>query len=249
MIGEVGATEFSFAWILSTILPIPYLFWGVYLLRQRLQYRVELDRAVEVFTIAALVFFFIFEFTLLKMYLGNSPVKLMFSSLGLVASALALYGPLLVSFGSHLLVDLVMPTAPFDPSMPQYGSAAGCELRGDFESAAKEYAAIARMFPKDSHAPLRAADNFMKNEDVDRALPYFIQGLHNIRSSSEALRVTNRLFDIYHRQLNETGKARSVLEDYIERFPNAEYSDSVRGRIKRLDEESADDSGSDTNDD
>ncbi|GMV93638.1 MAG: hypothetical protein AMXMBFR82_34160 [Candidatus Hydrogenedentota bacterium] len=240
MMIDTDATTFNFAWVLSGILLIPYLFWGIYLLRQRLVYHAELDRAVELFTIAALVFFFIFEFTLLKMYLGNSPVKLVFSTLGLVASALALYGPLLISFGSHLMVDLVMPSAEFDPSVPQYGAAAGCELRGDFEAAAREYATIARMFPKDSHAPLRAADNFMKNDELELALPYFLQGLKNVRSSSEALRVTNRLFEIYRRNLDDKAKAKSVLEEYLKRFPDAEYAGSVRNRLERLDSESRD---------
>lgn len=237
MMVDGDTTTFNFAWVLSGILLIPYLFWGVFLLRQRLVYRAELDRAVELFTIAALVFFFIFEFTLLKMYLGNSPVKLVFSSLGLVASGIALYGPLLISFGSHLMVDLVMPSAQFDPSVPQYGAAAGCELRGDFEAAAREYAAIARMFPKDSHAPLRAADNFMKNDEIDQALPFFQQGLRNVRSSSEALRISNRLFDIYRRNLNDVVKAKAVLQDFVMRFPDAEYAESVKNRIERLETE------------
>lgn len=234
ILADDGLATFNLAWVLSGVLLIPYLTWGIFLLRQRLVHKVELDRAIETFTVAALVFFFIFEFTLLKMYLANSPIKLVFSTMGLVASGLALYGPLLVSFGSHFVIDLIMPTAHFDPNVPQYGVAAGCELRGDFESAAREYATIARMFPRDAHANLRAADNFMKAENVDRALPYFSQGLRNLSSSSEALRVTNRLAEIYQRRLNEPAKAREILETYLERFPDAEYADSVRSRIARI---------------
>lgn len=238
MLLDDGVTTFNLPWVLSGILLIPYLFWGVFLLRQRLVYKVELDRALETFTIAALVFFFIFEFTLLKMYLGNSPIKLMFSSMGLAASGLALYGPLFVSFSSHLVVDLIMPTASFDPNVPQYGAAAGCELRGDFEAAAREYATVARMFPRDTHAPLRAADNFMKADDVDQALPFFHQGLRNVKSAPEALRITNRLFEIYRRRLNDSEQAKLVLETFLERFPDTEYADSVKVRIQRLDDES-----------
>ena len=234
ILADEDLTTFNFAWVLSGVLLIPYLTWGIFLLRQRLVYKVELDRAVEVFTIAALVFFFIFEFTLLKMYLINNPIKLVFSTMGLVASGLALYGPLLVSFSSHFVIDLIMPTAHFDPNVPQYGIAAGCELRGDFEAAAREYATIARMFPRDAHANLRTADNYMKTENVDLALPYFAQGLRNLAGSSEALRVTNRLAEIYQRRLNDPEKAKAILESYLERFPDAEYADSVRSRITRL---------------
>lgn len=231
----VDLNALNLPWVLSGLLLIPYLTWGIFLLRQRLVYNVELDRAVETFTVAALIFFFIFEFSLLKVWLEHNPIKLVFSTLGLTASALALYGPLLISFGSHLIIDLIMPTGRFDPSVPQYGAAAGCEMRGDFEQAAREYATVARMFPRDAHAPLRAADNLMKLGQVEQAIPFFAQGLRNVRSSSEALRVSNRLFEIYQRQLEQPEKARAVLESFLERFPDAEYAASVRMRLDRLD--------------
>ena len=231
---EFDQTTLSISWVLSGLLLIPYLTWGIYLLRQRLVYDVELDRAVETFTVAALVFFFIFEFSLLNVWLANSPIKMVFSTLGLVASGFALYGPLLLSFGSHLLVDLIMPQERFDPNVPQYGSAAGCELRGDFAEAAEEYAAIARMFPRDDHAPLRAADNYMKMAEVEKAIPFFKQGMRNVRNASEALRIANRLCEIYHRQLGQTEEAKEVLATFLDRFPDCEYAHSVQLRIERL---------------
>lgn len=231
---DFDQTTLSISWVLSGLLLIPYLTWGVFLLRQRLVHDVELDRAVETFTVAALIFFFIFEFSLLQVWLANSPVKMIFSTLGLAASGLALYGPLLASFTSHLLVDLVMPQERFDPNVPQYGAAAGCEMRGDFAAAADQYAAIARMFPKDGHAPVRAADNFMKVAEVEKAIPYFKQGMRNARNASEALRIANRLCEIYQRQLGQTHEAKEVLATFLDRFPDCEYAHSVQLRIERL---------------
>ena len=138
---------FDLAWVLSGLLLIPYFLWGLYLLRQKLAFHVELDRAVETFTIACLVFFFIFEVKLLDAWLGNSHLKLIFAVFGLMVSAIALYGPLLVSFSSHLIIDIVMPARTFGASEPRYGAAESCELHGDFEGAAREYATVARMFP------------------------------------------------------------------------------------------------------
>ncbi len=233
MVG-LDQTTFNIAWVLSGLLLIPYLTWGIFLLRQRLVFDVELDRAVETFTVAALVFFFIFEFTLLKVWLEHDPVKLVFATLGLVVSALALYGPLLVSFGSHLFVDLIMPTGKYDANVPQYGAAEGCEMRGDFPAAAREFAAISRMFPRDARAPLRAADNFMKSGELDQAVPLFVHGLGNLKNPSEALRVTNRLCEIYLRQLDEPAKAKALLQSFLERFPDAEYAPSVQQRLERM---------------
>src|SRR6185295_11700774 len=98
-----------------------------------------------------------FEFTLIKMWLEKDVIKLVFASLALTVSAFTLYGPLLMSFGSHLLVDILMPTGRFNPSVPRYGAAEGFEMRGDFEGAAREFILIARQFPKEVRAPLRAA--------------------------------------------------------------------------------------------
>lgn len=226
---------FDLAWVLSGLLLIPYLLWGFYLLRERLVHRVELDRAVETFTVTALFFFFIFEFTLLKKWLGHNHLKLVFSVLGLTVSAAALYGPLLVSFISHFIVDLIMPTRRYGVSVPQYGTAEACELRGDFEGAAREFVAVSRMFPKETKAAIRAADNYMKVDRPADAVPWFELALKSSASPEETLSIANRLHDIYLRKLDNRDAARKALETYLARFPDSEFAGSVSQRLARLD--------------
>ena len=225
---------FDLAWVLSGLLLIPYLLWGFYLLRQRLVHRVELDRAVETFTVACLVFFFMFEFTLLKMWLEHSHLKLVFAVMGLSVSAAALYGPLFVSFMSHFIVDLIMPTRRYGVSVPQYGVAEACEMRGDFEAAAREYIAVARMFPRETKAAIRAADNYMKVERVPDAVPLFEQALKSSSSPEETLSIANRLCDIYLRKLDNREAARHALEAFLARFPTSEFAETVSQRLARL---------------
>ena len=225
---------FDFAWVLSGLLLIPYLVWGVYLLQLRLVRDVELDRAVEIFTVVFLIVFFIFEFTLLDIWLHNDPVSLVFATLGLGISLFALYGPLLMSFGSHLLADIVMPTGRYNPSVPRYGAAEGFELRGDFEGAAREFITIARKFPKESRAALKAADNLMKIGRPEVAAPWFEAALEIIAAPDESLSIVNRLCDIYSNDLDQHEEAREVLEEYLERFPASEYASSVRRRIDEM---------------
>lgn len=225
---------FDLAWVLSGLFLIPYLVWGVYLLQQRLVRDVELDRAVELFTVVFLILFFIFEFTLIKIWLENDYVSLLFATLGLLVSAFALYGPLLMSFGSHLLVDVLMPTGRYLPPAPRYGAAEGFELRGDFEGAAHEFISIARQFPSDARAPLRAADNLMKIGRPEVAAPWFEAALELITDPEESLTIVNRLSDIYSGELAQHVEAKEVLEEYVERFPDSEYADSVRRRIAEM---------------
>lgn len=228
---------FDLAWVLSGLLLIPYLLWGIYLLQQRLKYDVELDRTIETFTVVFLLLFFAFEFALIRLWLRNDLVSFVFATLALAISAFALYGPLLMSFGSHLIVDVLMPTGRYNPSVPRYGAAEGFELRGDFEGAAREFIAIARKFPKETRAALRAADNLMKIGRPEVAAPWFEAALESIHDPEEALSVVNRLCDIYAKELNQQAEAHEVLEEYLERFPQSEYAESVRRRLERMDAE------------
>lgn len=228
--------EFDLAWIVSGLLLIPYFLWGIYLLRQRLVYHVELDRAIETFTIACLFFFFVFEFTLLKAWLGNSQLKLIFASMGLVASALALYGPLVVSFSSHLVVDLVMPARVYTNHVPQYGVAESCELRGDYEAAAREFAAVARMFPRETKAALRAGENLMKLDRPADAVQWLELALRSLETDEECLPVVNRLFEIYRNKLDRPDDARRMLDEFLDDFPTSDYAPSVKERIASLSE-------------
>jgi tetratricopeptide (TPR) repeat protein len=225
---------FDLAWVLSGLLLIPYLLWGIYLLRQRLAHDVDLDRTVETFTIVFLLIFFIFEFTLIKIWLEKEILSLVFATLGLAISGFALYGPLVMSFGSHLLIDILMPTGRYNPAEPRYGAAEGFELRGDFEGAAREFINIARKFPKETRAALRAADNLMLIGRPEVAAPWFEAALETIKDPEEALKTVNRLSDIYNQELQQPDEAREVLEEYLERFPMAEYAESVRRRIAAM---------------
>ncbi len=225
---------FDLAWVLSGLLLIPYILWGIYLLRQKLTYHVELDRAVETFTIACLVFFFIFEFKLLDAWLGKSPLRLIVAVFGLSISAVALYGPLIVSFGSHLMIDIVMPARTFGANEPQYGVAEACEMHGDFEGAAREYATVARMFPRETKAALRAGDNLMKLDRPADAVPWFELALRNLDTDDSALPVLNRLVGIYQTRLGQPEMAAALLQGFLEDFPNSEYAPSVAERLANV---------------
>jgi tetratricopeptide (TPR) repeat protein len=221
------------------LLLIPYLLWGVYLLRQRLTRRVELSVRIEALTLALLAIFLVLELALLKAWLGKTPLNLILASLGLIVSGMALYGPVAVSFASHVLVDMIMPSGHWSEHEPQYGGAEALENQSDFEGAAREYMALARMFPREAKAALRAGDNLMKLGRTEQAVEWFERGIELLPSAQERLPVTNRLFEIYYRRLDRPGDARRVLKAYLERYPDAEYAGSVECRLKRLNQEQA----------
>ena len=227
-------------WILSGLLLIPYLICGVWLLHLRFRARVDIGRRYEALAAAALLLFFAFEVGTLKAWLSPRPGQLILAVISLFSSAAALYGHIAISLASRLVVDIVM-LGPLDHSSePQYGAAEGFEQQGDYQAAANEYKALARMFPKESKATLRVADNLMKVRQFEEAAEWFERGLALLSTPEQSLPITNRLYEIYHRALDRPDEARAVLSTYLERFPTSEYAGSVRKRMLRADEASTD---------
>ncbi|MEA3365673.1 MAG: tetratricopeptide repeat protein, partial [Candidatus Hydrogenedentes bacterium] len=142
--------------------------------------------------------------------------------------------PMLMSLGSHILVDAVMPSGTPVSHVPKYGAAEGFEEKGDYEAATREYMAIARMFPKEAKASLRAGDNLMKLDRPQEAVLWLKRGLNSLSDAEESLRVVNRIAEIYLRQLDRPEDAVEIFQKYLRRFPESEYAESVHRRLARL---------------
>lgn len=220
--------------ILSVGLMIPFLAWGIYTLRVRFQYHEEFAPRVEAITLTFIVAFLIIEFALLRTWLVNSPILYLFSVMGLVVSSAALYGAMLVSLASHLLVDLVSQAVPGDSDTPHYGPAETLEHTGDHEGALQEYLVIARIYPKEASAILRVANSLVKLSRYSEATEYFEKALSLMSDEERALRISNRLSDIYHRQLNCSDDAVRVLENYLVSYPDSPRLEAVQKRLARI---------------
>ena len=213
---------------------IPFLAWGIYTLRVRFQFHEDFAPKVEAITLAFITVFLIVEFVLLRTWMVNSPVFYLFSIVGLVVSTAALYGAMLVSLASHLLVDLVTQAEPGDSDIPHYAPAEALEQIGDHEGALQEYLVIARIYPKDASATLRIANSLVKLTRYSEAAEFFEKGLDLLSDEERGLRITNRLSDIYHRQLNRPDDAVRVLENYLAKYPDSSRLEAVRKRLARI---------------
>ena len=213
---------------------IPFLAWGIYTLRVRFQFHEDFAPKVEAITLVFITVFLTVEFVLLRTWMANSPVLYLFSIVGLIVSSAALYGAMLVSLASHLLVDLVSQAEPDDSDTPHYGPAESIEQTGDHEGALQEYLVIARIYPKDASAMLRVASSLAKLSRYSEATEFFEKALALLRDEERALRITNRLSDIYHRQLNRSDDAVRVLENYLARYPDSTRLEAVQKRLARI---------------
>lgn len=222
--------------VISTLLLVPYFGWGFYTLRLRYRYHEEVSLAVEGITAGGLLVFYLVELYLLKWSLGSVPVMMIFSILGLFVSGAALYGPLLVSLCSRVLVDLMMPAEQSKTREPRFAPAEALERDGDYEGALNEYLVIARVFPREATVLTRIGELHMKLDQPQEAARWLERALVCIDSAERSLQVTNRLCSVYMRQLESPHEARRLLSDYVEKFPDAPYTVSVRQRLLRLTE-------------
>ncbi len=219
---------------LSIILMIVFLGWGVYVLRVKYRGHEDLTRRTEAITLGAVAVFVVVEYFLLKPSLVNSPILFTFTILGIAVATAALYGPLLVSLASQVVVDVMMP--PLEPTndAPQFGPIEALERMGDYESALHECMVVARIFPKDPSVALRIAENLANLERHVEAAEWFERGLVRVTEPDRALRIANRLVDLYAQRMERRDDARRVLTEFVERFPEHERVESIRARIARL---------------
>jgi tetratricopeptide (TPR) repeat protein len=220
----------ALSWVLFAL----YFGWGLYLLHLRYRRHVQLNPLLEIATLGALILFYTFEFALLRNVLKDDIAMIVLSSIGLVVSGLALYGPLMMSLTSHALVGMLMPAAQPMEGTPHFGPAEQYEEIDDFEAALREYQALAVSFPDDPTVVMRLADSLSNLERHDEAVPWFEKALANETEPEAAMLIVSRLVEMYTRRLEEPQEAMDLLEEFIERFPEDDCTDIARRRLKRL---------------
>lgn len=229
----------EFMVVLSAALLIPYFAWGLYTLRVRYRFHEELTVRTEAATLAAVAVILALELLLLRKSMTDLPVLFTFTALGLVVSATALYGPMLVSLASQLLVDMIIPAHPEDSDVPSFAPAEALERVGDHEGAVQEYLVMARIFPRDGATALRIGDNLAKLEKWEEAAEWFERGLSWVDDPERCLLVVNRLAEIHLRRLEQPGDATRILQLYIDRYPELDRTNSVRARLAKIEESQA----------
>jgi tetratricopeptide (TPR) repeat protein len=220
------------AFVFSIILLIPYLGWGIYTLRLRYQFHEELPVAVEVATLAGLLVYYAVEIFVFDRAMSNTPVLYVFTVLGFAISGTALYGHILISVVSRVLVDAVLPNDDLQTKGPRFGPAEVLERRGDFEGALQEYLVIARIFPKDPATSIRVGNTYAELKQPRDAVVWFERAMNRVDDADRALTIVNRLSALYD-ELNDAENAIVSLENFLKKFPTSEFSDRVRLRVAR----------------
>ncbi len=229
----------NLAFIVSASLMVPFFAWGVYTLRERYVLHEEIPRHVEVATLCGVVLFCMVQLFLSRHWMGGIEILYVFTVLSLLVASTALFGPMFVSVASQAVVDLIHPHAEAQSHTPHFGSAQALEETGDVEGALREYMVMARIFPKHAETALHAGNALAELGRYEEAVETLERGLAMLEEPERALMITNRLSDIYLRQLKREEDAVRVLRSYLGRFPEGNRVESVKRKLERISNSSA----------
>ena len=227
------------ALILFVLLMIPFLGWGIYTLRERFVLHEEIPHRVEVATLCGVMLFCFLQLVLVKQWTGAMGALYIFTGLGLMVASTALFGPMLVSVAARLVVDFIHPQTEGHADVPHFAPAEALEEGGDLEGALREYMVMARIFPRDAETAFRTGHALAELGRHEDATSAFERGLSISSHAERALMITNRLADIYLRDLDRETDARRVLSEYIERYPEGNRVQLVRDKLERMSKSAA----------
>ena len=226
-----------FTTFIELLLLVPYFGWGVYALRRRLRYGDEESIRTEVATMVGLVLFFLFQTSMLRSSMRDTPVLYLFSMLGLFVSAMALYAHTAIALVSRLIVDMMKPMHPTDPNAPRLGPAMDLERQKDYEGALQEYLVMARIYPNQTTIYARIGEMLVQLDRADEATEWFQRALVCSSDAEQSLLTVNRLAEIYEHALEQPEEAMRVLRAFLEAHPGATGVKTIEARIARLGED------------
>lgn len=220
--------------VLTELLLLPYLGWGIYNLRRRYRYYDDISPALEASTLVCVTVYLYVQFAVLEIWLEQAPAYLIFAVLGLFVSAAALYGHMAVSLLSWIVVDFMLPNPEENADHPRMGPQEALERQDDYASALEGYLVLARIYPRNSEVAVRIANCLLRLDRGEDATGWLERALGNCGSAEEALPVVNRLCEVYERVLDRPEEARKALSDYLVRFPDAVDAGEVREHLENI---------------
>ncbi|MFP4499796.1 MAG: tetratricopeptide repeat protein [Candidatus Hydrogenedentota bacterium] len=226
--------EFVLVVIVELLLLIPYVGWGVYMLRRRFRHHDDIPPGVEAATLAGVVVFFLFEIPMMRAWLFEDPLLMIFAVLGLFVSGTALYGHMAVSLVSWLLVDFVMPGEQTSPDKPRMGPAEALERYGDYEGALEGYRVLARIYPRNPELSMRIAENLVRLDRGEEACTWMQRAVRQANGPAETFQFVARCCELYDCKLGMPGHACEVLQQFIADYPDTDETELALERMTRL---------------
>ena len=214
----------------ALVLLTPFLAFGVYALRRRFLNHDEWGLARQSVVLVYVLLTAAFEIHAVHEELSDTPVYMIFASLGMLAASMALYGHIAVSFLSKLIVDIFLPGGDQAASQPRFGPAEALERLGDYQGALNEYYVLARTFPGQPEIMARIGGALCALRSYDEAAQWFRRALDAQERPHEAAALLWRLVDLLETRQQRPDLAAQACESFLTRFADSDASAAVRAR-------------------
>lgn len=210
-----------------------FLVVGVWLLHRRFALLEELPPRAQAVVVCWAALTCGIELIVLRGTLQRTPVLYIFTAIGFFVAAFALYGHVGVSLLSKLLVDTVFHPGDDGVERPRTGSAEALERLGDHGAAAREYLALARIYPGDPELWISAGGNFVQLGQPHEAAACFEKAIALLRSPGEALLVFWRCAAVLQREAGGAAKCAALAEGFAARFAGSREAETVTAWLEK----------------
>ncbi len=221
-------------YLVAPIFLIPFFGWGLFSLHWKYRRREDWPLWVEALTVAGLAVFYALEIDELRVWLQHQRIAYFFSVLGLFVAGLALYGHVVVSLLSRLIVEVVAPGEEDSRDRPRFGPAEILERQGDWEGALQEYLILLRIFPRNPMINQRAAECCMQLKRPEEAVKWMERAMRDHPPDEKILPLLSRICEIYDRVLRRPDDARKVLDRFLVERPAFPLADEVQARRRQI---------------
>jgi len=161
-------------------------------------------------------------------------LQLVFAVLGLVTSAMALYGHVLISLLSRAIVGMMAPQEHFALDRPRLGPVEALERAGELDAALNEYRVLARIYPQDAALPWRIAELLAQLGREPEALPWYERAIRQADGARAVARVVHRYCDVLLHRVQQPHLAADALTALCERFPETPEAAQAYVRMAQL---------------
>jgi len=209
-----------------------FLAFGTWSLHKRFQKHEEWPLRTQMLVLSGVSVFYLLEIPTLRFVLHESIIQFVFALLGLLVAGLSLYGHIIVSVISRLLVEFLVPDNPAAAVTPRLGPAEALERQEDWEGALNEYYILARIYPRNAMICVRAANNLLRLDRGEEAVAWFERAIKYTDKAEDNLMLVRRLCDTLE-TLHQPERINEVLHCFAERFSDHESARTITKELAK----------------
>lgn len=224
-----------FFYVTGGVILALFLGVGIWSLHVRFHLQQEWSVRRQLVVLGMVLLFFGYEIITVQQLIQDDIALFIFTLLGLLVAGMALYGHLVVSLLSRILVELILPDHPGISTAPQLEHAAQLEKQGDWEGALKEYFVLVHIYPGNPAVLSRITANLICQKRYTEASHWFDRLVTYAERPDEARALLEQMAAAFTDE-KDLPLLRNGMFCFLQRFPQ---QTEIKAQLAHLDAEDA----------